>query len=260
MPDDTLEREAKLEGVGASRRRKEDARFIRGQGSYVDDIKLPGMLFGAIVRSPYAHARIKSIDKSKALALPGVVAVLTADDLKPVKLHWMPTLGGDVQAVLADQKVCFQMQEVAMVIASDRYSAADGAEQVEVEYEELPVIVDPHKSMASNAPVIREDIADKDNVGHGPRTHPNHIFTWEAGDKAAADAAFSSAAVTVREEILNPRVHPCPLETCGCVASFNKATGYLTVYMTSQAPHLVRTVVAMLSGIPESKIRIVGGD
>ena len=117
---DALERETKLQGMGTSRGRKEDARFIRGKGSYVDDIKLPGMLFGAIVRSPYAHARIKSIDKSKALAVPGVVAVLVADDLKPVKLDWMPTLGGDVQAVLADKKVCFQLQEVAMVIASDR--------------------------------------------------------------------------------------------------------------------------------------------
>ncbi|MGA2710024.1 MAG: aerobic carbon-monoxide dehydrogenase large subunit [Steroidobacteraceae bacterium] len=257
---ETLEREAKLNGVGVSRLRKEDARFIRGKGTYVDDIKLPGMLFGAIVRSPYAHARIKSIDKTKALAVPGVVAVLVADDLKPVKLDWMPTLGGDVQAVLAGEKVCFQLQEVAMVIARDRYSAADGADMVEVDYEELPAIVDPHKAMAADAPIIREDIAGKDEVGHGKRTHPNHIFTWEAGDKAGTDAVFASAAVTVREEILNPRVHPCPLETCGCVASFDKVTGQLTVYITSQAPHLVRTVVAMLSGIPESKIRIIGGD
>jgi aerobic carbon-monoxide dehydrogenase large subunit len=257
---ETLERETKLQGMGASRLRKEDARFIRGRGTYVDDIKLPGMLFGAIVRSPYAHARIKSINKAKALATPGVVAVLTADDLKPVKLDWMPTLGSDVQAVLADQKVAFQMQEVAFVIGTDRYSAADGADAVEVEYEELPAIVDPKKSMAKDAPVIREDIAHKDEVGHGKRTHPNHIFTWEAGDKAATDTAFANAAVTVREEILNPRVHPCPMETCGCVASFDKPTGQLTVYITSQAPHLVRTVVAMLSGIPESKIRVIGGD
>ena len=189
-----------------------------------------------------------------------MVAVLTADDLKPVKLHWMPTLGGDVQAVLADQKVCFQLQEVAMVLATDRYAAADGAALVEVDYEELPAIVDPEQGDGADAPVIREDIADKDEVGHGPRTHPNHIFTWEAGDKAGTDAAFAGAAVTVREEILNPRVHPCPLETCGCVASFDKATGQLTVYITTQAPHLVRTVLAMLSGIPESKIRVVGGD
>ncbi|HYA39187.1 MAG TPA: aerobic carbon-monoxide dehydrogenase large subunit [Candidatus Methylomirabilis sp.] len=257
---EAVEREQKLQGVGCSRRRKEDARFIQGKGTYVDDIKLPGMLFGSIVRSPYAHARIKSINKAKALAVPGVVAVLTADDLKPVNLHWMPTLGGDVQAVLADKKVCFQMQEVAMVLATDRYAAADGVAQVEVEYDELPAIVDPHKSMAPGAPVIREDIADKKEVGHGPRTHPNHIFTWEAGDKAGTDAVFANAPVTVREEILNPRVHPCPMETCGCVASFDKVAGQLTVYLTSQAPHLVRTVVAMLSGIPESKIRLVGGD
>src|SRR5262252_9600847 len=158
---DTIERENKLQGMGVSRLRKEDARFIRGRGTYVDDIKLPGMLFGSIVRSPFAHARIKSIDKSKALAVPGVVAVLTADDLKPVKLHWMPTLGGDVQAVLADKKVCFQMQEVAMVLASDRYAAYDGAALVEVDYEELPAIIDPHNSMTRNAPIIREDIADK---------------------------------------------------------------------------------------------------
>src|SRR3974377_320222 len=94
-PTDLKEREQKLQGMGTSLLRKEDARFIRGRGTYIDDIKLPGMLFGAIVRSPYAHARIASIDKSKALASPGVVAVLTADDLKPVKLHWMPTVGGD---------------------------------------------------------------------------------------------------------------------------------------------------------------------
>src|SRR5208337_4628570 len=130
MADTVLDREQKLEGVGVSRKRKEDARFISGQGSYVDDIKLPGMLFGGIVRSPYAHARIKSIDKSKALKVPGVVAVLTADDLKPVNLHWMPTLGGDVQAVLADKKVCFQLQEVAFVLANDRYAAADGVDAV----------------------------------------------------------------------------------------------------------------------------------
>ncbi|MEL0070325.1 MAG: aerobic carbon-monoxide dehydrogenase large subunit [Betaproteobacteria bacterium] len=257
---DLKEREESLQGMGASLLRKEDARFIRGQGSYVDDIKLPGMLFGSLVRSPYAHARIKKIDKSKALASPGVVAVLTAEDLKPVKLDWMPTVGGDVQAVLADEKVHFQLQEVAMVLATDRYAAADGAALVEVDYEELPAIVDPKKAMLPDAPVLREDIADKDDLTHGPRTHPNHIFTWEAGDKDAADAAFESADVVVREEFLNPRVLPNPLDTCGCVASFVKSTGNLTLYVSTQVPHLFRTVLAMLSGIAESKIRVVGGD
>jgi len=141
------EREQKLQGLGSAMLRREDARFIRGQGTYVDDIKLPGMLFGALVRSPYAHARIKGINKASALAVPGVVAVLTAEDLKPVKLHWMPTAGGDVQAVLADDKVCFQYQEVAMVLASDRYAAYDGAALVEVEYQELPVITDPKQAL-----------------------------------------------------------------------------------------------------------------
>ena len=122
-----LERTAALQGLGESRLRKEDARFIQGKGNYVDDIKLPGMLHMDIVRSPLAHARIKSIDKRAALAIPGVHAVLTADDLKPLKLHWMPTLAGDVAAVLADEKVHFQMQEVAIVIADDRYIAADAA-------------------------------------------------------------------------------------------------------------------------------------
>lgn len=254
------DRENQLQGMGTSMLRKEDARFIRGQGTYIDDLQMPGMLFGALVRSPFAHARIRRIDKSKALAAPGVVAVLTADDLKPVKLHWMPTVGGDVQAVLADAKVHFQYQEVAMVLASDRYAAYDGAALVEVDYEELPALVDPKKALLPDAPILREDIVDKKDLTHGPRSHPNHIFTWEAGNKAAADAAFASADITVREEILNPRVHPCPLETCGCVASFHKPTGQLTVHVTTQIPHLFRTVLAMLSGIAESKIRVVGGD
>ena len=257
---DSIEREENLAGIGCARKRKEDPRFIQGKGNYVDDVQLPGTVFGALVRSPHAHARIKSINKEKALELPGVHAVLTADDLKPLSLHWMPTLGGDVQAVLADEKVVFQMQEVAMVIADDRYIAADAVDLVEVEYEELPVIVDPHKSMDPDAPIIREDIAGKDEVGHGKREHDNHIFTWDAGDKEATDAVFDKAEVVVREEILNPRVHPCPLETCGCVASFDKVNGQLTVYMTSQAPHLVRTVVSMLSGLAESKVRIVSPD
>ena len=257
---ESLERKDKLEGIGCARKRKEDPRFIQGQGTYVDDIKLPGMVYGALVRSPHAHARIKSINKEKALALPGVLAVLTAEDLKPLSLHWMPTLGSDVQAVLADEKVAFQLQEVAMVIAEERYIAADGVDLVEVEYEELPAIVNPHKAMDADAPIIREDIAGNHEGGHGKRLHDNHIFTWEAGDKDSTDSVFDNAEVIVKEEILNPRVHPCPLETCGCVGSFDKVKGQLDVYMTSQNPHLVRTVLAMLSGIPESKIRVVTND
>ena len=257
---ETVERQEQLQGIGCSRKRKEDPRFIQGKGLYVDDVKLPGMLCGEVVRSPFAHAKIVSINKEKALALPGVHAVITAEDLKPLGLHWMPTLAGDTQAVLADEKVCFQMQEVAMVIADDRYIAADGAELVEVEYVQLPALVDPHKAMDANAPIIREDLVGKDEAGQGKRTHNNHIFTWDVGDKDATDRAFEKAEVTVREEILNPRVHPSPMETCGCVASFDKVNGSLTVHITSQAPHIVRTVVTLLSGIPESKVRIISPD
>ena len=254
------ERAAALAGIGESRLRKEDARFIQGKGNYVDDIKLPGMVHMDIVRSPVAHAKIVKIDKSKALAIPGVLAVLTADDLKPLKLHWMPTLAGDVCAVLADEKVHFQMQEVAVVIAEDRYIAADGVEAVEVEYEELPVVIDPFEALKPDAPVLRPDLAGKTEGVHGKRTHHNHIFTWEAGDKDAADAAFKSAAVTVQQKIYYPRVHPCPIETCGAVASFDPIRGELTTWLTSQAPHVVRTVVSLLSGLPESKIRIISPD
>ncbi|MDH4052396.1 MAG: aerobic carbon-monoxide dehydrogenase large subunit, partial [Rubrivivax sp.] len=257
---ETKERLAALQGMGDSRLRKEDARFIQGKGNYVDDIKMPEMLHMDIVRSPFAHARIKGIDKTEALKVPGVLAVLTADDLKPFKLHWMPTLAGDVAAVLADEKVHFQMQEVAVVIATDRYAAADGVEAVQVDYEELPVVIDPFEALKPDAPVLREDLAGKTEGAHGKRDHHNHIFTWDAGDKAAADAAFDNAAVTVQQHLYYPRVHPCPLETCGCVASFDPVRGELTTYLTSQAPHVVRTVVSLLSGIPESKIRIVSPD
>jgi len=254
------ERTAKLEGLGTSRKRVEDARFTQGKGNYVDDIKLPGMLFGDFVRSPYGHARIKSINADAALAVPGVKAVLTAADLKPLNLHYMPTLAGDVQAVLADEKVLFQNQEVAFVVATDRYAAADAVELVEVEYEGLPALVDPRQAMADDAPVLREDIADKMEGAHGPRKHKNHIFTWEVGDKAGTEQALGDSEVLVEENITYQRVHPCPLETCGCVASMDKVNGKLTVWGTFQAPHAVRTVASLISTIPEHNIRIISPD
>ena len=254
------DREAALMGMCDSRLRKEDARFIQGKGTYVEDIKMPNMVYMDIVRSPLAHARIKSINKEAALKIPGVLAVLTAEDLKPLKLHWMPTLAGDVAAVLADEKVHFQMQEVAVVIAETRYAAADGKEAVWVEYEELDVVIDPFSALKPDAPILREDLVGKTEGAHGKRNHPNEIFTWTAGDKAAADLAFEKADIIVTQDMMYPRVHPCPLETCGCVASFDPIKGDLTTYITSQAPHVVRTVVSMLSGIPESKVRIISPD
>ncbi|MDC1223301.1 aerobic carbon-monoxide dehydrogenase large subunit [Ascidiaceihabitans sp.] len=257
------DRVAGLKGLGCSRKRVEDARFTQGQGNYVDDIQLPGMLHGDFVRSPYAHARVKSINIEAAMALPGVVAVLTAKDLEPLNLHWMPTLAGDKQMVLADGKVLFQGQEVAFVVANDRYIAADAVELIEVDYEELEVIVDPFKSLQSDL-VLREDLVAEDgsipNGAHGPRKHPNHIFTWEAGEEEATNQVIDNADVVATEEMYYHRTHPCPLETCGSVASMDKVNGKLTLWGTFQAPHVVRTVASLLSGIEEHNIRVVSPD
>ena len=263
MNDTTLtseQRAERLQGMGCKRKRVEDIRFVQGKGNYVDDLRLPRMLYGDFARSPHGHARIKRIDTSKAKAVPGVLAVLTAADLKPLNLHYMPTLAGDVQAVLAEDKVLYQNQEVAFVIADDCYVAADAADLVEVEYEGLPVIVDPFKSMAPDAPVLREDIKDKTNGAHGKRKHYNHIFNWQMGDKETTDAAFAKADVTIKELISYQRVHPCPLETCQCVASFDKIKGELTVWGTFQAPHVIRTVASLISKIPEHKIHVISPD
>lgn len=257
------ERVDNLKGMGCSRKRVEDARFTQGKGNYVDDVKLDGMLFGDFVRSPHAHARIKNIDTSAALEVPGVLAVLTAADLEPLGLHWMPTLAGDKQMVLADGKVLFQGQEVAFVVAEDRYAAADGIEAVVVDYEELPVLVNPFEALKSDV-VLREDLVAEDGSipdgAHGPRKHANHIFTWEAGDKDTTDEVISNAEIVAEEEMYYHRTHPCPLETCGCVASMDKVNGKLTLWGTFQAPHAIRTIVSLISGLEEHNIRVISPD
>src|SRR5499426_968009 len=241
-------------GMGHSVKRKEDARFIRGKGNYVDDVRLPGMIWLDIVRSPYAHAKITKIDTSKARAIPGVLAVITGEDLAKYNLHWMPTLMSDTQMVLPLEKVMYQAQEVAAVLATDRYIAADGVQAVQVDYEPLPVVVDPFKALEPGAPVLRTDKKDKKD---------NHIFHWEVGDRQATDQAFAGADVTVKQDIYLPRIHVASIETCGCVADFDRVSGKLTVYMTTQAPHAIRTVFALVAGhvgLSEEKIRIVSPD
>ena len=234
-----------------SMRRKEDARFIRGRGTYIDDVRLPGMLYGAVLRSPYAHARILSVDVSAAEAHPKVRAVITGEMLRRRGLAWMPTLSGDRQAVLATDKVRFQGQEVAFVVADDRYAARDALELIDVEYEPLPVVMDARHALDDDAPLIRDDVDGQAS---------NHIFDWETGDAARTEEVFARADVRVAEDLLYPRVHPAPLETCGAVADFDEISGKLTMWSTSQAPHAHRLMYAMASGIPENKIRVLSPD
>jgi carbon-monoxide dehydrogenase large subunit len=248
----TVEGTTEERPIGYGRlKRKEDPRFVRGQGTYVDDVNLPGMLHGAVLRSPLAHARIVSIDTSAALAHPKVRAVITGKDLEPLNLSWMPTMSYDTQAVLATDKVRFQGQEVAFVVADDRYAARDALELVDVEYEPLPPVVDARKALDPDAPVIRDDKEGQTD---------NHIFDWEAGDRAETDAVFARADVVVKRDMIYPRCHPAPLETCGSVADYNKVSGQLTLWTTSQAPHAHRTVYALVAGLPEHKIRVISPD
>ena len=243
-------------GMGHSLKRKEDARFIRGLGKYTDDVQLPGMLYMDIARSPFAYAKIKSIDKSVAMEIPGVLAVITGEDLKQYNLHWMPTLMSDTQMVLPTDTVMYQAQEVAAVIATDRYIAADAVQALEnsIEYDSMKPIIDPHKALDADAPLLRPDKDGKTD---------NHIWHWQTGDEEATEKAFSEAEIVVKEQVYIPRIHVASIETCGCVASYEKAEGKLTVWMTTQAPHAIRTVIALVAGhvgLSEERIRVISPD
>ncbi|MEU4692583.1 aerobic carbon-monoxide dehydrogenase large subunit [Actinoplanes sp. NPDC023714] len=231
--------------------RKEDARLLRGRGRFVDDVQLPGMLHLAILRSPFAHANIVSIDTSAAEASPGVKAVVTGETLKGLGLAWMPTLSNDVQAVLATDKVRFQGQEVAFVVAEDRYQARDALELIDVEYDVLEPVIDVRRALAEDAPIIRTDLDGKND---------NHVFDWETGDEEETNRVFATADVVVKEDIVYPRVHPAPMETCGSVADFDPVEGKLRLWSTTQAPHAHRTLYAIVAGLPEHKIQVIAPD
>jgi carbon-monoxide dehydrogenase large subunit len=176
----------------------------------VDDVVLPGMLYLDIVRSPHAHAKIVKIDATKAMAVPGVLAVITGQDLAKYNLHWMPTLMSDTQMVLPVEKVMYQAQEVAAVLATSRYAAADGAAVVEVEYDPLPAVVDPHKALSPGAPVLRTDKDRTITSGTG------------SGVTAPPPTAFAEADVTGRSRSTSHRgLH----QTCGCVRASTRSTG-----------------------------------
>ena len=195
---------SEIGGMGHSVKRKEDPRFIRGQGEYIEDVNLPGQLWLDIVRSPYAHAKIKSIDASEALKVPGVAAVVTGKDLEGYKLHWMPTLAGDMQMVLPVDTVMYQSQEVAAVIATSRYAAADGVAAVLVDYEPLPVIDRPAQGARGGR--VRPP--------PGSRRRTSRTTTSGTGNpatRAAADAGLAAAEVRIYRGHLHP-AHPRRLD------------------------------------------------
>jgi aerobic carbon-monoxide dehydrogenase large subunit len=244
--------EIQIGGLGARRKRVEDARFIRGKGNYIDDFKLPGMLHMETLRSPIAHARIKSIDTSKAWMTPGVHMVITGDMAAQHNLAWMPTLSYDTQAVLATDKVRFQGQEICCVVADDPYIAKDACEVIVVEYDPLPPIVNPKMALAPGAPIIRDDKAGQTN---------NICYTWEVGDKENTERVFADESLQiVSQDIYYPRTHPCPIENMAIISDYNSATGKLTIYLTTQAPHIIRTAVALVAELPEHMIRVIAPD
>ena len=201
--------------MGHSMKRKEDPRFIRGHGKYLDDFTLPGMVWMSLVHSPYPHARIVKIDKTAALAVPGVIAVLTGEDLAAHNLAWVPTFHGyDKQMVLAVGKVLYQYQEVAGVIATSREIAQDAAELVDVEYGPLDPVTNPYQSREDKI-ILRDDRENK----------TNHIYHWEVGKREETDAALAASDVTIKERIVFQRCHPAPLEPCGILADMSPRDG-----------------------------------
>ena len=237
---------------GKAIKRREDPRFITGRGQYVDDVKLPGMTYAAFVRSPHPHARIKKVDAAAAKKLPGVLAVYTGVEMQVGGLPcgWMlPDIRVPVRPVLAQGKVRYVGEPVAIVVAETPFAAKDGAEAVRVQYEALPGVADGKKAHAPGAPQLFDEIAT------------NQCFHWTIGDKAAADAAFASAATVVSQPLVNQRLIPNAIEPRACVASFAPATGDLTLWVTSQNPHVHRLLMAaFVLAIPETKMRVISPD
>jgi len=234
--------------VGKKIRRREDPRLITGTATYVDDVKMPGMHHACVVRSPHAAARIKGINTKPALERPGVVAVFTGEDVKDVGsvpcVANLPGLRKPHHHILAQDRVYFVGHPVAVVVATDRYIAADAADAVEVEYEELRAIADPEKALAPGAPAVHPEWPD------------NTAFTFhqEGGD---IEKAFREADVIVKQRITSQRLIPTSMETRGVVADWHAAEKSLTLYSSSQAPHLLRSLLSSIFGIPENRLRVI---
>lgn len=246
-------------GMGQAIRRVEDQRLLTGQGRYTDDISLPGQAYGYVLRSPFAHARIKKIDAAAARKMPGVLAVLTAAELKADKIGTMPCAvelknkdGSDIvmppRAILQGQHVRFVGDPVAFVVAETLAQARDGAERIEVDYEDLPSITATKDAVSPSAPLVWE-------------TAPSNIcFDWEIGDKAATDAAFAKAKRVIKLEIVNNRIVPNSMETRAAIGDFDAKSGKLTLYTSSQGSNGLQAVFAPMFGLSNERMRVLTPD
>ena len=239
--------------LGSSIKRREDPRFITGKGNYTDDLKLPGLTHAVFVRSPHANAKIRRIDTSKAAKAPGVVAIFTGKDMTGVNslpCGWLlPELKIPPHMPLATDAAHYVGDPVAIVIADSQAAASDAAEMVAVDWDVQPSVTSTERAAAKGSVQIHEVAPD------------NVAFRWQIGDGAATDAAFKSAAVTVKKRIVNQRLVANPMEPRACVARYDDSTGDWTLWVTSQNPHVHRLLMtAFVLGIPEHKVRVIAPD
>ena len=243
--------------VGKAIKRTEDPRFITGEGRYLDDIKLQSMTHMAILRSPYAHANIRSIDTSAASKMPGVVTVIVGADIpyNPLPMAWPAGGSAGIQnnvntpRILATDSVKWTGEGVAAVVAETEAQAYDALEAITVDWEPLPAVVDAEKATQPGAPQLHENAPN------------NIVFEWTVGDKSGTDAAIDGAEVVVKQRIVNQRLIPNPMETRGDIGWYNPGTDEYTVWMSSQTPHIQRLLLAaFVTGIPEHKIRCISPD
>ena len=249
-----------LPHIGESLRRKEDYRFLTGAGQYTDDIVLANMAQCYFVRSPHAHAKIRSIDKTAALAAPGVIGILDGQDVAADKINGLPcgwlitsTNGEPMKEpphpILAFEKVRYVGDHVAMVVAETYEQARNAAELVMVDYEPLAAVVDVRDAQAPGAPVIH-DIATN-----------NQCYKWAIGDKAAVDATFANAAHVTKIDLVNNRLAPNPMEPRAAIGHYNRAGDDYTLYVSNQNPHVERLLLtAFVMGLPEHKVRVIAPD
>ncbi len=238
--------------IGKPMKRVEDPRLVTGTGKYLADIQLPGMLHAAILRSPYAHARIKGIDVSEAAKMPGVVAVFTGQDFADLPALPCAWQAGGVEnhvntpRLLEIDKVTFTGAGVAVVVAETLYQAEDALAHIEVDWEPLDVVVDAQRATEPGAPQLHDNAPN------------NVVMDWVCGDEANTNAALASSDVVVRQRLVNQRLLPTPMEGRGSIAQYNPVTGEYTVWLTSQCPHIMRLLMtAFVFGIPETQMRCI---